>query len=184
MEVGSKFIKHKVDFDWYLKVNFSTWNNEALVFWQGQRQNHIALGIKNSQMHFVTNGVPLIVEKYVNDGEIHQVSLSEKQGEIELEVDGMKKSRTFNNFLDENLMNQLNGDDYFLGGLPQNNQENEYFSAGFSGCIYGLLSKNKKHDGSMSYGDLVDFADETLNKKSEGVLSTNQCILPAKPTSR
>ena len=62
--------------NWELKINFSTWIQEGLILWQGNQiqenlfdeddsSNYIALGIRNSRMLFISNGIELSVNQVI-----------------------------------------------------------------------------------------------------------------------
>ena len=53
IDLNKKLISHKVDMNWELKIDLSTWINEGLILWQGassdsvfsSERNDIAVGI-------------------------------------------------------------------------------------------------------------------------------------------
>ena len=76
IDLNKKMISHKVDMNWELKINFSTWIQEGLILWQGNQiqenlvdeddsSNYIALGIRNSRMLFISNGIELSVNQVI-----------------------------------------------------------------------------------------------------------------------
>ena len=187
IDLNKKLISHKVDMNWELKIDLSTWINEGLILWQGassdsvfsSERNDIAVGIAQGKIQFWSNNKPLTVEgKMVNDGQEHKISVKKDGIKIILDVDGMQASDDFPNLEDEELMEKLQEMDVFLGGLPDGMFEN-YFLSGFTGCIHYLDAYNKPKPGinKPSYGARVNFADSVMNQESEGVESTKQCLL-------
>ena len=130
IDLNKKMISHKVDMNWELKINFSTWIQEGLILWQGNQiqenlfddddtSNYIALGIRNSRMLFISNGIELSVNQIVSDGQQHMVTVKKEGNQIKLHVNGAGwKSNVYTDMSDSGLMNQLQTLDFYLGGLP------------------------------------------------------------------
>ena len=71
MDLNKKIISHNVDMKWELKVKFSTWISNGLLIWRGKQKAglggaffdddqtdlYVALGIQNSNIVFVSNGI-------------------------------------------------------------------------------------------------------------------------------
>ena len=86
IDLNKKIISHKIDMNWELKITFSTWIHEGLILWQGHQIqenlfendepiNYIALGIRNSKMVFVSNGIETIGKGKRNVFSNHRIAL-------------------------------------------------------------------------------------------------------------
>ena len=179
-------ISHKVDMNWELKIDFSTWIDEGLLLWQGPpsdafsfESNDIAVGISEGRVQFVSNNKKLSVMKMVNDGQEHKVSVKKEGTKITVDVDGMKNSDEFANLEDPTLMDELQEMDFYLGGLPDDMSTDYFSNKGFAGCIHYLDAYNKPKPGTNrpSYGGRVKFGDSEMNRGSEGVQPMKECSL-------
>ncbi len=109
---------------------------------------YAALGIKDSKIVFVSNGIQTSVDSViVNDGKPHTVVARKEGTTLTLEVDGVTNSGEYPSFQDANMMADLGKLDLFLGGLPDNSLigtlSKGVFTNGFSGCIHHLDAYNK-----------------------------------------
>ena len=179
-------ISHKVDMNWELKINLSTWADEGLLLWQGPpsdafsfESNDIAVGIAGGEVQFVSNNKKLSVMKKVNDGQEHKISVKKEGTKITLDVDGLKNSDEFANLEDQTLMEELQDMDFYLGGLPDDMSTDYFNNKGFAGCIHYLDAYNKPKPGTNmpSYGGRVKFGDSEMNRGSQGVQPMKECSL-------
>jgi len=120
----------------------------------------------------------------INDGEQHRVYLEKTAGSISLQVDNgatMKKqlARPLN-------VAKISAENLYMGGLPSEVSVSTggLFAEAFAGCVHGFRVHNHylnddQNGKKKSYGSVVDFSDHHLNHQSVGVVSSQECSLPA-----
>lgn len=197
IKLNHKLISHKVEDDWKIRMTISTWQPNGLLLWQGKEdapsfnlfdpepENYMAMGIKNGHFTFRSNGKDVMVEKtFIIDGNPHNITIEKKKSDIIINVDkDHTASEQFDNLLDQGLMEVLQEEDFYLGGWNGNVDEltEGYFTSGFAGCIHFLDAHNIKT--GVTYGSSPEeFKKGLANQDYKGVVSSNKCLLPSKPT--
>ena len=107
---------------------------------------YFGLGVKKGKVHFYSNGKEIMVDKVVNDGLEHEVVLKKENKIVKLSVDGIEAEDSFEHFVDEAFMRDLESHDIFLGGLSENDIDYatyNLFTKAFTGCVFMLEARNK-----------------------------------------
>jgi dystroglycan 1 len=153
-----------------LTFSFSTFDSNGLLLWQGvpegsdgSRQDFVAVGLKDGYLEFSyqlgSGEASLVTNHKVNDGELHNVTVSRQGRDGELYLDGndpiVGQSEGFLQML--NVKGRL-----YLGGAPDIEVlTGNRFTEGVVGCISNLIIETETTTPMRI--NLWDHAKETVN---------------------
>ena len=189
VELKSKILSHDDIHVIEITLAFSTHARDALLLWQGTRDNNsgnfLAIAIENGFTTVnVGNTVLRVAERDVSDGEVHDLRLLKSLNNVTLTVDGQYTETSLYSDLDNEFMSRQ---PVYLGG---HHQSGFLYPTGFQGCIHHFGTKNlcreEAASGCTQFGEsAVDFrgrqgSGHIVSRLYEAV-SLEQCQLAERP---
>ncbi|CAB4069296.1 unnamed protein product [Lepeophtheirus salmonis] len=125
-----------------ISLSTKTRASNGLIFWQGNDQHYLALGVESNYLSFIiqfgspSNRYELLSERPITDGVLRSIKISKLEGSLEMEIDKNGDVENITKTLRSSSLN-LKRLPFFIGGsknyLPEDIDSK--FRNGFYGCI-------------------------------------------------
>ena len=188
VELKSKILDHDSLHVIEITLEFSTYNDNGLLLWQGDREgssnNFLAVAIQDGYVTVNMGQTVLRVpEVMVGDGETHHLRLLKTQDNVSLTVDSRYSASSLYSPLDNKLISRR---PVYLGG---HREWGALHPTGFQGCIHhfgteNLCGENAAEDCTQFGQSPLDFSARShshLVRELYSAVSLEVCQLPPRP---